>query len=126
MALAVWRLPPREYSPVQPSLSLMKNETNSAQTPTELLADLKTLVRDAEAMLSSTVSEQSAEAFEAIRERFSIAQERLAHVYARARKRVVAGAACTDTAIRDHPYQSLAIALGVGLIIGVLVRRRNS
>ena len=53
-------------------------------------------------------------------------QERLAHVYARARKRVVAGAACTDTAIRDHPYQSLAIALGVGLIIGVLVRRRNS
>jgi ElaB/YqjD/DUF883 family membrane-anchored ribosome-binding protein len=104
----------------------MKNEINSAQTPTELLNDLKTLVRDAEAMLSSAVTDQSAEAFEAIRDRFSIAQDRLSHLYARARKRVVAGATCTDTAIRDNPYQSLAIAFGVGLLVGVLARRRSS
>ncbi|MBL9204748.1 MAG: DUF883 domain-containing protein [Opitutaceae bacterium] len=104
----------------------MKNEINSAQTPSELLSDLKSLVRDAEAILSSSVSEHSTEAFDAIRERFSLAQDRLSHLYASARKRVVAGATCTNTAIRENPYQSLALAFGVGLVAGVLIRRRSS
>jgi ElaB/YqjD/DUF883 family membrane-anchored ribosome-binding protein len=38
---------------------------------------------------------------------------------------VVAGARCTDATIREHPYQSLALALGVGVIAGALLSRRR-
>ena len=30
----------------------------------------------------------------------------------------------TDKVIREHPYQSIGIAFGVGLLIGVLVNRK--
>ena len=46
-------------------------------------------------------------------------------MYDGARKRVVAGAKCTDEAIRENPYQSLAIAGGVGLLVGLLLARRG-
>jgi ElaB/YqjD/DUF883 family membrane-anchored ribosome-binding protein len=29
-----------------------------------------------------------------------------------------------DTAIRTHPYESLGVAFGIGLLIGVLVTRK--
>jgi len=34
------------------------------------------------------------------------------------------GVKATDRLVREHPYQSLGIAFGVGLLIGVLVNRR--
>ena len=34
-------------------------------------------------------------------------------------------AQCTDQAIRANPYQSLAIAAGVGILVGVLIGRRS-
>jgi ElaB/YqjD/DUF883 family membrane-anchored ribosome-binding protein len=50
---------------------------------------------------------------------------RLTQLYSGAKDRVAAGAKATDTAIRDKPYHSLAIAAAVGAIIGVLVGRRS-
>lgn len=38
--------------------------------------------------------------------------------------KAAAGAKATDKVIREHPYQSLGVAFGVGLLIGVLVNRR--
>jgi len=35
-----------------------------------------------------------------------------------------AAAKKADTVIREHPYESLGVAFGVGLVIGVLVGRR--
>ena len=29
-----------------------------------------------------------------------------------------------DTAIREHPYQSIGIAFGIGLLLGVLLKRK--
>jgi ElaB/YqjD/DUF883 family membrane-anchored ribosome-binding protein len=49
----------------------------------------------------------------------------LTEAYGKARKSVVAGARYTDETIRTHPYQSLAIALGVGVLVGALIRRSN-
>ena len=49
----------------------------------------------------------------------------MGELYDGAKKKVVAGAKYTDTAIRENPYQALAIALGVGVLIGVLVGRRT-
>lgn len=36
----------------------------------------------------------------------------------------VAGAKATDRAIREHPYESLGVAFGLGVLIGVLIARR--
>ena len=34
------------------------------------------------------------------------------------------GARATDKVIREHPYQSIGLAFGLGLLIGVLVTRK--
>jgi ElaB/YqjD/DUF883 family membrane-anchored ribosome-binding protein len=39
-------------------------------------------------------------------------------------QKVVAGAKATDKVIREHPYESIGVAFGVGLLIGVLVTRK--
>jgi ElaB/YqjD/DUF883 family membrane-anchored ribosome-binding protein len=103
----------------------MKNNNETAQTPKELLNDLQTLVAEAEAMIAGSVTEHSADAFDSLRSRFGAAQERFTDAYAGARKKVIAGAKYTDETIRANPYQSLAIAAGVGLIIGVLAGRSS-
>jgi ElaB/YqjD/DUF883 family membrane-anchored ribosome-binding protein len=105
----------------------MKNHKEStAQTPKDLLNDLHALVNEAEKMMSESVGEHTEEAIATIRERFEAAQERFADLYAGARKRVVAGAKYTDETIRANPYQSIAIAAGVGLLVGVLLGRRSN
>ena len=56
------------------------------------------------------------------------AAHRLAGALDSARTRVqestVASAKATDRAIREYPYQSLGIAFGVGVLLGVLIARR--
>ena len=36
----------------------------------------------------------------------------------------VTSAKVTDRAIRDHPYESIGIAFGVGVLLGVLINRK--
>lgn len=103
----------------------MKNNQETAHTPKELLSELQALVGEAESMMADSVSEHSHEALAGLRERFEAAQERFSDLYEGAKKRVVAGAKCTDQAIRANPYQSIAIAAGVGLLVGVLLGRRS-
>jgi ElaB/YqjD/DUF883 family membrane-anchored ribosome-binding protein len=42
----------------------------------------------------------------------------------RVQESTVAGAKATDRAIREYPYQSLGVAFGVGVLLGVLLARR--
>ncbi len=103
----------------------MKSNKDTTHTPKELLHDLQALVAEAETLLTDSASEHSGEVVENLRTRFSAAQERFSELYEGAKKKVVAGAKCTDETIRANPYQSIAIAAGVGLLIGVLVGRRS-
>lgn len=103
----------------------MKNKQDTAQTPKDLLNELQALVAEAEKMVGDSLSEHTGEAVSALRARYEAAQERMGEMYAGARTRVIAGAKCTDAAIRENPYQSIAIAAGVGLLVGVLLGRRN-
>ena len=103
----------------------MKNNQDTARTPKELLSELQSLVAEAETMIGDSLSEHSAEAIDSLRTRFVAAQERFADVYTGARKKVIAGAKSTDATIRENPYQSLAIAAVLGLLVGVLLCRRS-
>jgi ElaB/YqjD/DUF883 family membrane-anchored ribosome-binding protein len=44
--------------------------------------------------------------------------------YQAAQTKVRSGAQATDVAIRNYPYAALGIAIGTGLLIGFLAKRR--
>jgi ElaB/YqjD/DUF883 family membrane-anchored ribosome-binding protein len=103
----------------------MKNNIETARTSKELLSEMQALASEAATMMSGAVSERSAEAFNTLRTRFNAAQERFGDAYAEAREKVVAGAKYTDETIRANPYRSLAVAAGIGVIIGALACGRS-
>jgi len=102
----------------------MKKRNGHAESPEQLVTHLREMLHEAEHMVGDTAGQYVGEKAEAMRERLHHAQERLEELYENARDKVVAGAKTTDHAIRTHPYESLAIALGVGVVVGALLRRR--
>lgn len=97
----------------------MTNEANMEK----LVADLKVLSHDAEAVLQATAG-QAGDKMHELRERLSAALESAKTTCRRIEDKAVAGAKVADKTIREHPYESLGVAFGVGLLIGVLVGRR--
>ncbi len=104
---------------------IMKNrhDTSTTETPEQLIEHISRLMAEAEAMIAGPVAEQSSGRLAEIRERLEAARDRLNRVYDSARANVAAGARYTDETIRAYPYQSLGIALGVGVLLGVLIGR---
>lgn len=102
----------------------MKHPKNDAKSPSDLLDDLRSLVGEAEKLMSDTVVAPTEEAVHSLRERFKSTQARLVDVYDDTKRQVVAGAHYTDETIRAHPYPALAVAVGVGALLGVLIGRR--
>jgi ElaB/YqjD/DUF883 family membrane-anchored ribosome-binding protein len=82
------------------------------------------LVEDAQALLAATAHIAEEKVVEA-RKRLATALERGREVWNDVQEKAVAGAKATDKVIRDHPYQSIGIALGIGTLIGFLLSRRN-
>ena len=102
----------------------MKSRSHSGETAEEVLQNLKTLISEAEELIGSGVANTSSEVLEDVRSRLSDGLEKLNDYYGTAKEKVVAGARRTDETIRSHPYESLAIALGVGVLVGALIRRQ--
>lgn len=92
-----------------------------------VLADLRTLAHDAEDLLKATAGDLSEKAKEA-RQRVTAALERAKGTCENLQEQTLASARAAakraDTVIRGHPYESIGVAFGVGLLIGVLVGRR--
>ena len=96
----------------------------STQNQTEDRAN-ETLAEEAHALMAATadvVGEKIGEA----RKRLAAALEGSKEMYGRVKDKAVEGAKATDKAVRENPYQSIAIAVGVGALIGYLVARRSS
>src|SRR5215510_365916 len=105
-----------------------QRKENIAMNATEintdrLVSDLKSVTKEAEELLKTITSDEGNGA-EEIRSRLSSAIESAKATYRRLQDEAVAGAKATDQAIRAHPYESLGIAFGVGLLVGVLVARK--
>lgn len=99
----------------------MKNRTQPSAE--EMIDDLRALITEAEQVVSNGIINTSSHVIADLRERLEIGLEKLNDYYGGAKERVAAGARRTDETIRSHPYESLAIALGIGVLIGALVRR---
>jgi ElaB/YqjD/DUF883 family membrane-anchored ribosome-binding protein len=85
--------------------------------------DLRTLVRDAEDLLKATAGDMSDKA-KAARSRLGEALEKAKVTCRRLEEKTVATAKATDKVIREHPYESMGVAFGIGMLIGVLVARK--
>ena len=92
------------------------NETGMMEGQERLTEDFKTVTQDAEDFVKETAS--------GLGERAREARARLAASLASAKanlhrfnEKAIEGAKATDRCIRDHPYQSIGIAFGLGILI---------
>jgi ElaB/YqjD/DUF883 family membrane-anchored ribosome-binding protein len=104
----------------------MKTENeNTAASSEEVLNELRALAAEAEKLLASAAGQQTEKALDALHERLDACTRRFDRLYRGTKEKITEGTRRADTAIREHPYQSLAIAAGVGLVIGLLLSRRS-
>ncbi len=78
--------------------------------------DLGSLAEDARALMAATADVAG--------EKVGEARKRLAAALESARDKAVRSAKAVDEAVHEHPYQAIAIGVGVGAILGYLVARR--
>ena len=94
------------------------------QANEKLAGDLHRVMQDAEELIKAT-SGQTGESISEIRSRLTSAMEAAKANARRFQEKAVETARATDRCIRDHPYESLGVAAGLGLVIGLLVGRRQ-
>jgi ElaB/YqjD/DUF883 family membrane-anchored ribosome-binding protein len=87
--------------------------------------DIGTLAEDARALMAATADVAGDKVSEA-RKRLAAALESSKEIYGRVRDKAVEKAKVVDETVHEHPYQAMGIALGVGILLGVLVTRRYS
>jgi len=100
-----------------------KSENEREDATEKLLRDLKEVVKDGEELLQAGASELS-EKGRAARARLAAALDAARDTGRKLQEQTIAGARVTDRVIREHPYQSIGLAFGVGLLIGVLINRK--
>ncbi len=102
------------------------SEMTSAQKD-KLVADLRTVVADAEELLKLTadeLSESTAGLRERLRDRLARAKDGLLDLQDNAAERAKAAGRAADDYVHDHPWTSIGIGAGIGLLVGLLISRR--
>lgn len=87
--------------------------------------DLGALAEDARALMAAT-TDMAGEKVEEARQRLAATLDSGKEICGRVKEKAVEGAKAADEAMREHPYQAIGIALGVGAIIGYLIAHRCS
>jgi ElaB/YqjD/DUF883 family membrane-anchored ribosome-binding protein len=100
-------------------------ESRSQAARERLLADFKAIAADAEALLLATQDDMSEKARETrARLASALAKAKASYQDAEAEGLGAAEEALrkADRVIREHPYESIGIALGVGVLLGAIFR----
>lgn len=87
--------------------------------------DMGQLADDARALMTATADVTGEKVGEA-RKRLAAALDRGKEIYGRVKEKAVEGAKAADKAVHEHPYQAIAIGVGVGVLIGYFIARRGS
>jgi ElaB/YqjD/DUF883 family membrane-anchored ribosome-binding protein len=90
----------------------------------EIHASAANLAEDAQELLAATAHVAEVKVVEA-RKRLTAALERGKQAWGQAQDYAVEKAKAADEVIRDHPYQAIGVAFGIGALIGFLMRRRD-
>ena len=101
----------------------MTNDTSKDK----LVADLKVVVADAEELLRATASqagEKVVVARERIQASLATAKVKLSEAEHAVLEQTKKAAKATDEYVHENPWNAVAIAAGIGLILGLLISRR--
>ena len=93
----------------------------------KLVDDFKALTTDTEELLRATANqtgERASAARARVEERLHKAKEALDELREDVMERSRAAAEAADRTVRDHPWESVAVAAGVGFLLGMLSGRR--
>lgn len=97
-----------------------------AITKEQLKNNWKSLIRDLETVLSEVkddLGDKAASVRTRLERNLEAAKERLAEIEDDIKDQASAAVEATDEYVRDNPWQSAGVALGVGFVLGVLLSR---
>lgn len=101
--------------------------TDTQEARDQLIEDFKAVIRDAEELLKATANQTGdkigavrARAEESVRE----ARRKLGEMEDSVIGRTRAAAKATDELVHEKPWQSVALATAVGVMLGMLISRR--
>ena len=86
----------------------------------KLTEELRALVNDAEALLRASTGTAAAE----VQEHTEAALQELRTRFAGLEQQVTARARDVDRYVRDNPWQAVAVAGGVALLLGLIIGRK--
>jgi ElaB/YqjD/DUF883 family membrane-anchored ribosome-binding protein len=107
-------------------------ESSSEKTPylpkdaEELIANISQLMAEAEEMLNESTSYHAEEKVALLRSHRNGKAENLIDKYLALKSRITSVAQQTDETIRACPYEAVAVALGIGVLLGATFGRRRS
>lgn len=102
------------FNAMQPEVNVSAEKANQ---------DLKALMHDAEELLKATAGDMSEKTKQA-RTRLQAALENAKATYTQLEYKARDAAKATDRVVRAHPYETIGMAFGVGLVVGVILGRK--
>jgi ElaB/YqjD/DUF883 family membrane-anchored ribosome-binding protein len=99
--------------------TFFKNIVGEEGSKERLVKDLITLVHDAEELVKATGGDIAEKSKEEIME----ALERVKASCRRLEEQAASTLRAADQVIRKHPYESMGVVFGVGVLLGVLINR---
>jgi ElaB/YqjD/DUF883 family membrane-anchored ribosome-binding protein len=97
-----------------------ENLTDENASLNQLAEDVSVLLQEAETLIqasSANLSQASKAQLESALARMKARGERI-------KQQAIASARATDRVIRQYPYQSLGVVFGLGIVVGLLLRRK--
>jgi ElaB/YqjD/DUF883 family membrane-anchored ribosome-binding protein len=106
-------------------LNARHHSSNLMEKTTESITnEMAQIAEHARELVSATADVAGGKVTEA-RKRLMAALENSKEIYGCVREKAVKGAKAADDVIREHPYQAIGVALGVGAVLGFLISRRT-
>ena len=104
-------------------MKLLNKRTSMTTTEAtqKLTGDLKTVAHDAQHLVRVTAGQAGEKVSQMGTRLMDTTKEKAEQL----RKKAVAAAKTTDQCVREHPYQTIGVALGLGVLIGVLAARKR-
>jgi ElaB/YqjD/DUF883 family membrane-anchored ribosome-binding protein len=125
------KLPDTEFSDLaEGARALMAATANvsghQVQRARKRLAAAMQRGKDAGEDMIDATTEAAGEGLDEIRDRINAGLDHGKEIYDDVHDEVVDCAKATDRTVRQHPYQVMGIALGVGALVGFILSYRNS
>jgi len=99
----------------------------SESSKEKIVKDIKQVIADAEQLskeTAGTLSGKAKEVRERLETRLGEARTQLNELEGVVKDKAIEGAKETDRVIREHPYESLGVAFGLGILVGALLNRK--